>query len=110
VREDFDPGWIAHRVAIERPIRSTDGAGGAEIAFETLATVWAAIEPISAREDGGSGRLATAVSHRVTIRWRADVTGAMRLRHRGRTLRIASLRDPDESRRFLVIEAEEERI
>jgi len=110
VREDFDPGWIAHRVVIERPVTSPDGAGGASVAFAPLATVWAAIEPLSASEDGGSGRLATRITHRVTIRWRADVTGAMRLVHRGRVLRIASLRDADESRRFLVIDAEEERI
>ncbi|MCX5512126.1 head-tail adaptor protein [Kaistia algarum] len=107
---DFDPGGLTHRVAIERPVRTEDGAGGASIAFEPFATVWAAIEPLSANEDGASGRLATRVTHRVTIRWRADLTGAMRLRHRGRILRIASLRDADESRRFLVIEAEEERI
>ena len=110
MKDDFDPGWIAHRVVIERPVRSEDDAGGATIAFETLATVWAAIEPLTAREDPASGRLATRITHRVTIRWRDDVTGAMRLRHRGRILRIASLRDASEDRRFLTIDAEEERI
>jgi len=110
VREDFEPGWIAHRVAIERPVASPDGAGGATLDFEPVATVWAAIEPLSAREDGASGRLGTRITHRITLRWRADITGAMRLVHRGRVLRIVSLRDPDEARRFLIIDAEEERI
>lgn len=109
MREDFDPGWIAHRVTIERPVRTEDGAGGATVAFEPLATVWAAVEPLASAEDGASGRLVSRLRHRVTIRWRDDVTGEMRLVHRGRILRITSLRDADETRRFLVIEAEEER-
>jgi SPP1 family predicted phage head-tail adaptor len=110
VTADFDPGRLVHRLVLEQPVRDPDGAGGATVTFAPLATVWASLEPISAAEDGASGRLATRITHRVTIRWRADVTGNLRLRHRGRTLRIASLRDPDESRRFLVIDAEEERI
>jgi SPP1 family predicted phage head-tail adaptor len=109
VRPDFDPGWIAHRVAIERPVATADGAGGATIAWAALATVWAAIEPLAAVETANSDRLATRITHRVTIRFRADIDGGMRIRHRGRLLRIASLRDPDERRRFLVLDAVEER-
>jgi SPP1 family predicted phage head-tail adaptor len=38
----------------------------------------AAIEPLSAREFIASGATQAAVTHRITIRWRADVTAKMR--------------------------------
>ncbi|MCX5497658.1 phage head closure protein [Kaistia dalseonensis] len=105
----FDPGILAHRVTIQRPVATPDGAGGAALTWEALATVWAAIDPVSAREDAASDRLATRLTHRITVRFRADLAGGMRIAHRGRSLRITAWRDPDETRRFLVLDTEEER-
>lgn len=105
----FDPGFLAHRIAVERPVETPDGSGGATLDWQPLATLWAAIEPLGAAESTDADRLATRITHRVTIRFRADVEGGMRLIHRGRSLRIAALRDPDETRRFLELHAEEER-
>lgn len=105
----LDPGKLSCRVTLERPIRSADGAGGATVAWEEIATLWAAIEPVAAGEIFGADRLSTRITHRITIRFREDVEGGMRIVHRGRLLRIAAWRDPDETRRFLVLEAVEER-
>lgn len=105
----FDPGQLASRVSLERSIRVPDGVGGASIDWEEFATVWAAIEAVVAGESFSADRLSTRVTHKVTIRFRADIDGGMRIAHRGRTLRIAHWRDPDETRRFLVLEAVEER-
>ena len=47
------------------------------------------------------------VIHRVTIRYRDDVRHAMRFVYRNRVLDIRTLRDPDETRRYLVCDCEE---
>lgn len=105
----FDPGQLSSRVALERPVRTPDASGGATIEWEDVAIVWADIEPVEAGETFAADRLATRITHRITIRFRGDVEGGMRIVHRGRALRVAHWRDPDEARRFLVIEATEER-
>lgn len=105
----FDPGQLSSRVVLERPVRTADGAGGATVEWEVVATFWAAIEPIAASENTSFDRLATHVTHRLTLRHRAGIEGGMRILHRGRVLRIRAWRDPDETRRFLVLEAAEER-
>ncbi len=109
MRPEFEPGWIAHRIIIERPVAVDDGAGGSRMGFAMLATVWAAIEPIRAAVDPASDRIGSTVTHRVTIRYRDDIAGGMRLKHRGRLLAVETVVDPDERRRFLLIEAREEK-
>ncbi|HWJ72113.1 MAG TPA: phage head closure protein [Kaistia sp.] len=108
MRGEFEPGWIAHRITIEQAAQSADGAGGSIASWSPLAAVWAAIEPVRAVGDTGSDRLGSAITHRVTIRHRTDVMAGMRIRHRGRLLAINTVTDPDERRRFLLIEAREE--
>lgn len=105
----FDPGQLSSRVTLERPIRTADGSGGATVAWDEVTMLWAAIEPVAAGETFATDRLATRITHRITIRFREDVEGGMRIVHRGRRLGIAAWRDPDETRRFLMLEAVEER-
>ncbi len=109
MRPEFEPGWIAHRIVIERPVAVDDGTGGSRIAFTMLATVWAAIEPVRTAVDPASDRIGSAITHRVTIRYREDVAAGLRIRHRGRLLQVETVIDPDERRRFLLIEAREEK-
>ncbi|WEK48494.1 MAG: phage head closure protein [Candidatus Kaistia colombiensis] len=104
----LDPGQLSNRVTLARAVRSDDGSGGATVDWQEVVTFWARIEPVGASELNAADRLATRVTHRVTIRFRDDVEGGMRLVHRGRSLKIASWRDPDETRRFLVLEVVEE--
>jgi SPP1 family predicted phage head-tail adaptor len=104
----FDPGRLRHRVTLAAPVATPDGAGGETVAWSTVATVWAAVEPVAAAERRIADHLAAAVTHRVILRWRGDVTGGMRATHRGRNFRILAAIDPDERRRFLLAEAAEE--
>ncbi len=104
----FDPGWLRHRVVIEAAEATPDGAGGETLAWETLATVWALIEPVSAAERVVAGRLTGVVTHRITLRFRDDVTGGMRVLFRGKRYRVLTAGDPDERRRYLVLKTEME--
>ncbi len=69
---------------------------------------FSAVEPVRATATTDGDRLGAAITHRVTIRWRDDIAAGMRIRHRGRRLAIETVADPDERRRFLLIEAKEE--
>jgi SPP1 family predicted phage head-tail adaptor len=105
----FDPGWLRHRITLAAPEAFGDAAGGETVTWNALATLWARIEPAGAAERSVADHLAGVVTHAVTIRWRDDIAGGMRILFRGRTFRVLATHDPDETRRYLVARAEEER-
>ena len=101
-------GEMRERVTLQAPVRTPDGAGGADIAWDAGATVWAKVEARGGDERAAGERLAARARLRVTIRYRAGVTAEMRLLWNGRALGITGLRDPDGRKRFLVLDCEEE--
>jgi SPP1 family predicted phage head-tail adaptor len=102
-----DPGELRQRLVLEQPVETPDGAGGVTRSYATVATIWAAVTPVSARGDTVADERAATVTHRITIRARADVTTRHRLRDGGRIFRIVALRDRDGRGRFTEIDAEE---
>jgi SPP1 family predicted phage head-tail adaptor len=105
----FDPGLLRQRVEVERPVGTPDEAGGETVAWETVATLWARIDPVKAGEHTIAGHLAALVSHKLTFRWREDLAGGMRVLFRERRFRILAVFDPDERRHYVVAVAEEEK-
>jgi SPP1 family predicted phage head-tail adaptor len=104
-----DPGWLRHRVTVESAAGVPDGAGGETVTWDTVATLWARIEPAAAGEEIVAGHLSGVVTHDVTLRWRDDLAGGMRLAWRGRLFRVLAVHDPDEARRYTVAKCREER-
>lgn len=104
----YDPGWLRHRVTVESAAGAADEAGGETVTWDTLATLWARLEPASAGERIVAGHLSGVVTHDITFRWRGDIAGGMRVAYRGRRFRILAVHDPDETRRYLVAKTAEE--
>lgn len=104
----FDPGWLRHRVTVQSAAGVADDAGGETVTWDTVATLWARLEPAGARETIVAGHLTGTVTHDVTFRWRADIAGGMRLLYRGRVFRVLAAHDPDETRRYVVARTMEE--
>lgn len=104
----YDPGWLRHRVSIEQQAATADGAGGETVNWTSLADLWARIEPVSADEQAVAGHMAGILTHRITLRWRDDISGLMRITYHGRTFRILAVRDPDETQRYIVADTAEE--
>ena len=100
-------GELRERVTIEEATRVDDGVGGASASWSALATVWASVTPLSGREGTAGGRVEAHQGYRITIRYRDDVTTAMRAIWAGRTLNIRSLADPDGRKRWLELNVEE---
>jgi SPP1 family predicted phage head-tail adaptor len=101
------PGELRHRLTLEAPVETPDGAGGVTRSYAAVTTLWAAVTPLSARGAVEAAALAATVTHRIIIRGRTDVTARHRLREGTRVFRIVALRDPDGSGRFIEIQAQE---
>lgn len=75
-------GKLRHRVQIEYQSKTQDqDTGEMLVTWEPLETVWASIEPVSAREFIASSTELSKVTTRVTIRYRDDIDASMRLYH-----------------------------
>lgn len=100
-------GTLRHRLRIDYPVDTDDGAGGTTRTWATLATVWARIEPLGASERVEADRIEAAIRHRVTLRHRGDLTHAMRFVTGTRVLAIEGIRGSNEHDRFLICDCEE---
>ena len=101
------PGELRHRLTLEEPVETPDGAGGMTRTYETLATLWAKVEPVSSREQVVASAPGATITHRIVIRRRDDVTTRHRFRLGMRVYRIVTLREADGSGRFTEISAQE---
>jgi SPP1 family predicted phage head-tail adaptor len=102
-----DPGRLKHRVVLEAPVESPDGAGGISRSYAAAATLWAALAPVSARGDVVGAGFATTVTHRLVIRRGPEVTTDHRFRLGTRIFRIVAIREEDSDGRYLEIQSEE---
>jgi SPP1 family predicted phage head-tail adaptor len=100
-------GNLRHGLIIEAPVRAGDEAGSAAMTWSFVATVWAALRPTSGREIVDADGVSARVSHEVIIRWRSDLTSAMRFHDGARIFLIRAVRDVDDRRRRLSCLVEE---
>ena len=74
---------LNQRVTLEQRSASVDALGQGVETWSTLATVWAAAQPLRGREFFAAGAMQSEATVRIRIRYRTDVTGAMRVQWRG---------------------------
>lgn len=90
-------GKLRHQVTLQARTQAQDPDSGAITqGWADLATVWASVEPLSAREFIASQATQAMVTTRVTIRYRDDVVPTMRLTHRGKVYNVEGVL-PDKS-------------
>ena len=97
---------LNERVRIEQPVMVDDNYGGKTVSWNTLATVFAQVEPlyVSALERGVADQLSARAGYRITMRNRTDVRASMRLIWKTHTLAIHSLHEVDETLSILTYE------
>jgi SPP1 family predicted phage head-tail adaptor len=104
-----DPGRLDQRLTLEVPVETADGAGGVARSYAAGPLLWASLVPLRAQGEVAAASLGAAVTHRITVRMRTDITTRHRLRKGARVFRILALREADASGRFLVIDTQERR-
>lgn len=97
---------LSTRLLIEAPHGVPDGAGGVARTYVSMGRVWAKLAPLAMDERMIAGDSVGVLTHRATVRVRADLTTAHRLALGARRFRIRALRDAG---RFLELLLEEER-
>jgi SPP1 family predicted phage head-tail adaptor len=95
------------RLTIEAPVRGAGEGGSAIISWRSVGVAWAALRPTAARETVASDGQNLHTTHEVRLRYRPDLTGAMRFRLGLRVFAIQSIRDPDERQRWLICQTDE---
>lgn len=97
------------RVMLEEPVEAPDGIGGVMRSFQPRIALWAHLEPVTATEQAVAMQPAETITHKLALRWRGDVTGAMRFVAGARVFEVRGQYDPDGRRRTLVCLVEEVR-
>ena len=98
---------LNRRVTLEAQALAPDGGGGFTASWSTLATVWAAIEPISGADVFGPDASEARVKYRIIIRRRTDVIAGMRVNANGTVFTIHSVMDDGPQAQFLTLTTEE---
>jgi SPP1 family predicted phage head-tail adaptor len=98
-------GELDRRLSLEEPVETADGAGGVTRSYAPVMTLWAKVEPVSARGVTLADAPGATVTHRIIVRRHSAVTTRHRFVEGTTIYRIVTIRD-DATRRFLVIGAE----
>jgi len=100
-----DAGRLKTRLVLQAPQDTPDGQGGFSRGFIDVATIWAAVTPLSARENVEADANGSVSRVRIIFRNEFSVTLTHRLLEGVRVYRVTALRERDD-RRFIEIDAE----
>ena len=102
-------GKLRHRVRLqEQQTVQNPNTGAVKTEWADVASVWAAIEPLSAREFIEAAATQASVTARITIRYRPGVRPTMRIRHGGKIYGIEGvLSDKESGREYLTLPCSE---
>ena len=98
-------GKMRHRVTIQQPVRTSDGAGGYTTAWTTLAIVWAHLHPVKGVEINRADAIQGIADYTLTFRTKAapTVDETMRATYASVTYTFVGLPVVDEVGRFTFI-------
>lgn len=100
-------GALRHRVTIQRATETRGSDGSVVQAWSTYCTGRAEIVPLNGSEDYVAQGLSASVVYRITMRYRSGVVPKMRVLWGERVFEVASVRNIDERRRWMVMNCEE---
>ena len=99
---------LRHRLTLQAPDETDDGAGGVSITWRDVATLWAAIRPLRGGPEGlWAAQPATRLRSEITIRYRPGLWPQMRFVAGDRVWNIIAVFDPDGRRARLICLCEE---
>ncbi|MCB1457232.1 MAG: phage head closure protein [Nitratireductor sp.] len=103
----LDPGSLKTRVGLFSQESLPDGHGGHEQQWNLVGEFNVRLEPVAGFSRTLARTLESGITHQVTMRSRPDVRVSMELRSQGRRFEIATMRDPDETGRYWLLDCRE---
>jgi SPP1 family predicted phage head-tail adaptor len=97
---------MRERVTFQRPTQTRSGSGETRLAWSEIATVWASVDGVTARDIMQAQQAEVLATHKVIIRYRDDIDHTARMIYRGRTMELSSVIDRN-NREYLEILAKE---
>ncbi len=88
---DLTAGSLRNPITVQRQSAQSDGMGGQAIQWDDLFSTRAQVKPLSGREALQAMQLQATITHRIYIRFRADLTTADRILLAGQPLQIRSI-------------------
>jgi SPP1 family predicted phage head-tail adaptor len=101
-------GSLNRRITIQGRSTSQDTAGQQSLTWTDVATIWAAVRPLTGHELARAQMVNTEVSHEVTIRYDAQwadplVMGGRRIAYGSRILNIHASMDEEETHHTITL-------
>mgnify|MGYP000850293400 CR=1 FL=1 len=87
-------GRLNQLVTLKQKQVTRDGMGAQVVSWVTVATVWAAVEPLRGREFVALRAAHSELTAKITIRHRAGIVPEMRVEHGTSVYEIAEVIDP----------------
>jgi SPP1 family predicted phage head-tail adaptor len=94
-------GSLNKRITIQSETKTADGMGGWIVVMADVATIWAAIWPLSANETVAASANTMMITHRIRIRYRSDIKASYRIKFGARYFAIISIINPNEKNQML---------
>lgn len=98
---------MRHRVTIESPTATVDTGGGSSVSWSTLKEVFADIQPTSTSFRFKNEQEGEVVTHKVIMRYRADIGTNYRIKFGTRIFNILGIINSDERNKFLELNCQE---
>jgi SPP1 family predicted phage head-tail adaptor len=105
-------GQLNRRIQIQRQSTIQDSMGGPQRTWIHLATVWAGIQPLAGRELENAQRMASDITHQITVRYQpiffdTRVVAGYRALYKARVFNIHAALNEEERNAFITLLASE---
>ena len=105
-------GQLNRRISLQRQSNAQDSYGGPVRTWLNVATIWADIQPLTGRELESAQRMASEISHQITVRYQASLTdtrvvSGYRALYKARIFNIHAALNEDESNVLVTLLASE---
>ena len=97
---------MREKVVFKTITATPDGQGGSTEALETLTTMWAKVEPLTAVRALEYQQITGSQGYVITVNYRSDITKDNVLEWNSLTLSIVSVKMTNENRKQLIILAQ----
>ena len=105
-------GQLNRRITLQRQSNVQDSYGGPVCTWLNVATIWADIQPLTGRELESAQRMASEISHQITVRYQSTLTdirvvSGYRALYKARIFNIHAALNEDENNVLVTLLASE---